>query len=405
MNPLANRHVLLGISGGIAAYKGAELVRLLRTRGAEVQVVLTEAATAFVTPLTLQALSGRPVRSQLLEAKEESAMGHIELARWADVVLVAPASANFLAKLSHGLADDLLTTLCLATDAPIVLAPAMNRQMWVAPATLANRARLLEHGHKLVGPDEGAQACGEVGLGRLVEPGVLMSRLETLFSPGPLAGVSVLITAGPTREAVDPVRFLGNRSSGRMGFAVAAAAVGAGARVTLVSGPVAVDTPARVERIDVVSARDMHAAVMARAQGCNIFIGAAAVADYRPANPSPSKIEKAAPSLELKLARNPDILAEVAALPGGPFCVGFAAETEDLETNARRKLSRKSLDMLAANRVGFSGPGFESKENSLSLYWEGGSMELPVAPKEQLAVDLMEVITGRYLAKSAAENT
>ncbi len=405
MKPLANRHVLLGISGGIAAYKGAELVRLLRSGGAEVQVVMTAAATAFVAPLTLQALSGRPVRTEILDPGEESAMGHIELARWADVVLVAPASADFLARLSHGLANDLLSTLCLATSAPIVLAPAMNRQMWLAPATRANRVRLMDYGHNLVGPEAGEQACGEVGPGRMAEPATLVARLTRLFSRGPLSELSVLITAGPTREAIDPVRFVGNRSSGRMGFAIAAAAATAGARVTLVSGPVSLDTPPEVERIDVVSAGEMHEAVMARVSAADIFIAAAAVADYRPVSQASSKIKKDRSVLELRLERNPDILAEVAALPDGPFCVGFAAETEDLEANALRKLSRKSLDMVAANRVGATGPGFESAENSLSLYWQEGSMVLPLAPKEQLAGELMEVVARRYLEKSPAKNT
>ncbi len=405
MKPLANRHVLLGISGGIAAYKCADLVRRLRSGGAEVQVVMTAAATAFITPLTMQALSGRPVRTEILDLGEESAMGHIELARWADVVLVAPASADFMARLSHGLANDLLSTLCLATGAPILLAPGMNRQMWLAPATRANRARLMEHGHTLVGPDEGEQACGEVGPGRMAEPATLVARLSRLLSPGPLSGLSLLMTAGPTREAIDPVRFVGNRSSGRMGFAVASAAAVAGAGVTLVTGPVSLETPPEVERIDVVSAREMHRAVMARVAGADIFIAAAAVADYRPVSQASSKIKKDESVLELRLERNPDILAEVAGLPDGPFCVGFAAETEDLEANALQKLSRKSLDMVAANRVGVSGPGFESAENSLSLYWQGGKMVLPLASKEQLAVELIEVVARRYLEKSPAKNT
>jgi len=400
--PLANKHVLVGITGGIAAYKGAELVRRLRARGAEVQVVTTRAATAFITPLTLQALSGRPVRTELLDSAQESGMGHIELARWADVVVVAPASADFLARLSLGLADDLLSTLCLATAAPIVLAPAMNRQMWMARATRDNRARLREHGHLLVGPAEGEQACGEVGPGRMVEPDVLVARVERLLSPGPLAGLSVLVTAGPTREAIDPVRFIGNRSSGRMGYAVAAAAATAGGQVTLVSGPVGLATPMGVERLDVISAQEMREAVMARVGGCHVFIAAAAVADYRPTHYAPEKLKKQNHGLTLTLDPTPDILAEVAASSSRPFCVGFAAETEALEVNARKKLVGKGLDMVAGNRVGASGPGIESEENALSLFWDGGGVELPLADKEQLAVELVEIIARRYREKSTA---
>ncbi len=402
MNTLANKHVLLGVSGGIAAYKTAELVRLLRAQNAEVQVVMTEAATAFITPLTLQALSGRPVRTKILDQAEESAMGHIDLARWADVVVVAPASADFMAKLSHGLADDLLSTLCLATASPVLLAPAMNRQMWMAPATRANHARLIEYGYTLVGPEEGPQACGDVGPGRMAEPATLVAWLGRFLSPGLLSGLSVLVTAGPTREAIDPVRFIGNRSSGRMGYAIASAAAAADARVTMISGPVSLETPPGVERIDVVSAVDMHEAVMSRVSNADIFIAVAAVADYRPVRPAPSKIKKEQPILELTLERNPDIVAGVAAMPKRPFCVGFAAETDDLENNARHKLTNKSLDMVAANRVGPTGPGFESLENSLSLYWEGGSVVLPLASKEQLALELIEVIAKRYSEKSTA---
>ena len=405
MAHLFNRNVLLGVSGGIAAYKSAELVRQLRELGADVRVIMTRGAQEFITSLTLQALSGHPVHTDLLDAEAEQGMGHIELARWADLLVLAPATADLLARLATGRADDLLTTAVLATPAPLLLAPAMNQQMWLAPATRANRARLIEHGRILVGPEDGEQACGELGPGRMAEPATLVDRVHRLLSPGDLAGVSVLITAGPTREAIDPVRFLGNRSSGRMGFAIAAAAAAAGARVTLVSGPVSLDTPWAVERVDVVSAQDMHKAVMARVANCDIFVGAAAVADYRPVSQASAKIKKDSTLLELKLERNPDILADVAALPGAPFCVGFAAETENLEANARQKLSRKSLDMVAANRVGVTGPGFESAENSLSLYWQGGSMELPLAPKDQLAVELMEVVARRYFEKSSAENT
>jgi phosphopantothenoylcysteine decarboxylase/phosphopantothenate--cysteine ligase len=402
MNPLANKRILLGVTGGIACYKSAELVRRLRAADAEVQVVMTRAAQAFVGPLTFQALSGRAVSTELLDAGQESAMGHIELARWAEAVVVAPASADFMARLVHGLADDLLATLCLATSAPIILAPAMNRQMWLAPATQENRAGLARQGHVLLGPYEGELACGETGPGRMIEPEVVRRHLERLFAPAHLAGRSVLVTAGPTREAIDPVRYVSNRSSGLMGYAIAEAAVAAGAHVTLVSGPVALEAPPGVERIAVTSAQEMHDAVMERAQDADIFIAAAAVADYRPATYVPGKIKKREQRLALDLERTPDILAEVAGLPRRPFCVGFAAETEALEANARRKLVDKSLDMVAANWVGASGSGIESRENALILYWPGGSLELPLAPKEELAVELVEVIAERYREKSPA---
>jgi phosphopantothenoylcysteine decarboxylase/phosphopantothenate--cysteine ligase len=402
MNPLANKRILLGVTGGIACYKSAELVRRLRVADAEVQVVMTRAAQAFVGPLTFQALSGRAVSTELLDAGQESAMGHIELARWAEAVVVAPASADFMARLVHGLADDLLATLCLATSAPIILAPAMNCQMWLAPATQENRAGLARQGHVLLGPDEGGLACGETGPGRMVEPDVVQRHLERLFSPGRLAGKSVLVTAGPTREAIDPVRYVSNRSSGQMGYAIAEAAAAAGAQVTLVSGPVALEAPPHVERIAVTSAEEMRDAVMDRAQDAEIFIAAAAVADYRPTAYVPSKIKKRERRLAVDLERTPDILADVAGLPRRPFCVGFAAETDALEANARRKLTDKSLDMVAANWVGASGPGIESRENALTLYWPGGSMELPLAPKAQLAVELVEVIAERYREKSPA---
>lgn len=402
MKQLANKRILVGVTGGIAAYKSAELVRRLRDQDAQVQVVMTRAAEAFVAPLTFQALSGRPVRTELLEARQESAMGHIELARWAHAIVVAPASADFMARLSHGMADDLLATLCLASAAPIVLAPAMNRQMWLAPATQENRLRLVRQGRVLLGPEQGEQACGETGPGRMVEPAVLLSGVERLFSPGQLAGIKVLVTAGPTREAIDPVRYVSNRSSGKMGYAVAAAAAAAGAQVTLVSGPVSLETPAGVERIPVTSAREMHEAVKSRAPGADIFIAAAAVADYRPAAYVSHKLKKHAQRLTLELERTLDNLAEVAAMARRPFCVGFAAETDELEANARRKLADKSLDMVAANWVGPSGPGIESEENAIALYWPEGKLELPLAPKDQLAAELIEVIAKHYHEKSPA---
>jgi phosphopantothenoylcysteine decarboxylase / phosphopantothenate---cysteine ligase len=393
---LAGRHILLGITGGIAAYKSAELVRGLRRAGAEVRVVMTRAASEFITPMTLQALSGNPVREGLFDPAHEAAMGHIELARWADMVVVAPASADFIARLAAGMADDLLATLCLATTSPLLLAPAMNQQMWQAAATRANVATLQQRGARLVGPAEGEQACGEVGPGRMVEPEQLVEACQRHFSAGPLAGVRVTITAGPTREALDPVRFISNHSSGKMGFAIAAVAAALGARVRLVAGPVSLATPAGVERIDVESAAEMLEAVLA--DPGEIFIGCAAVADYRPASAEAEKIKKQSEQMSIALVRNPDILATVAALPNAPFTVGFAAETEQLENHARGKLEAKGLDMIAANWVGErAAGGFNSDDNALQLYWAGGEMRLELAPKTVLAKQLMTVITERYL--------
>lgn len=394
---LAGRHILLGITGGIAAYKGAELVRGLRRAGAEVRVVMTRAASEFITPMTLQALSGNPVREGLFDPAHEAAMGHIELARWADLVVVAPASADFIARLAAGMADDLLATLCLATTAPLMLAPAMNQQMWQAAATRANVATLQQRGVRLVGPAEGEQACGEIGPGRMVEPSQLVEACQGHFSAGPLAGVRVTITAGPTREALDPVRFISNHSSGKMGFAIAAAAAAIGATVRLVAGPVSLSSPAGVERVDVESATEMLNAVLA--DPGEIFIGCAAVADYRPASSEAEKIKKQSEQMSIALVRNPDILATVAALPDAPFTVGFAAETEQLESYARGKLAAKGLDMIAANLVGerAAGGGFNSDNNALQLFWDGGELRLEFAPKTVLAKQLMTVIAERYL--------
>lgn len=383
---LAGARVLLGVSGGIAAYKAAELVRRLGDAGAEVRVVLTANAARFVTPMTFQALSGHPVRTSLWDESAEAAMGHIELARWADEVLVAPASADLLARLAHGLADDLLTTLCLATAAPVSVAPAMNQQMWAHAATQANVATLRERGVRVFGPASGGQACGEFGAGRLLEAGEIVEELAAARAPRVLAGVRVLVSAGPTREDIDPVRYIGNRSSGRMGFAVAEAAVEAGADVTLVAGPVSLATPARVRRIDVRSAREMHDAVLAEAARSDVYVGAAAVADYRPREAAPHKLKKSGPdaTLDLSLVQNPDILAAVSALRPRPFVVGFAAETDDLEAHARGKLERKQLDLIAANDVA-AGQGFERNDNALLLLWPGGREDLPRADKRVLA--------------------
>jgi len=381
--------ILLGVTGGIAAYKSPDLVRRLRERGAEVQVVMTEGARQFVTPLTFQAVSGREVRDSLWDANAEAAMGHIELARWADAVLIAPATAEFIAKLAQGRADDLLTTLCLATASPVSVAPAMNQQMWANEATQANISTLRGRGVVVLGPGSGDQACGETGEGRMLEPAELAAAvLESLSGARPLAGCKVVVTAGPTRERIDPVRFISNRSSGKMGYAVAQAAREAGAEVILVSGPVALPAPAGVTRVNVESARQMLAAVQSALEGADIYIGAAAIADYEPASVSAQKIKKSSDTMTLSLVKAPDILASVAALERRPFVVGFAAETQDVEQNARAKLEGKRLDMIAANRVG-DGIAFDQDENSLLLLWQGGREKLATCGKLELARKLV----------------
>ena len=399
MQTLADKRILLGITGGIAAYKSAELTRRLRDQGATVRVVMTPAATEFITPLTLQALSGNPVHTDLLDHGAEAAMGHIELARWADMIVIAPATANFIARLSNGLADDLLSTLCLATTAPLLVAPAMNQQMWQNPATQENIARLQDRGVTLFGPASGAQACGETGPGRLLEPDEIVPAIIAAGKSNQLTGVRVMVSAGPTREFIDPVRYLSNRSSGRMGYAVARAAEEAGASVTLVSGPVALTPPARVRIIEVVSAGQMHGSILAETASCDIFISAAAVADYRSRETALHKMKKQDGGINLRLEKTPDILSEVAARANPPFTVGFAAETEHLADNAKQKLANKKLDMIAANRVG-DGLGFDREENALDVYWPGGSQSLGTAPKEKLARQLMEIIVTRYREKS-----
>ena len=395
---LAQRRILLGVSGGIAAYKSCELVRRLRDLDAEVRVVMTEGATHFVSPTTFQALSGQAVRVSLWDAQAEAAMGHIELARWAERILVAPASADLLARLAHGMADDLLTTLCLASAAPLYLAPAMNQQMWAHPAVQANIATLRQHGAQLLGPAVGDQACGDVGSGRMLEPHELRDALVASFGNRSLAGLKVLVSAGPTYEDIDPVRFIGNRSSGRMGFAVAEAAAQAGAEVILVAGPVSLATPAGVaRRVDVRSAAQMHAAVLAAAQA-DIYIGAAAVGDYRPLEVSAQKLKKHDGSeLTLRLGENPDILASLSAQTAHPFLVGFAAETHDVASYAQGKLRHKGLDMIAANQVG-GGLGFEAADNALTLYWADGAVELPLSAKPELARQLIAHVAERYRA-------
>ena len=401
-NPcMQGKRILLGVTGGIAAYKSADLVRRLRERGAEVQVVMTAAAREFVAPLTFQALSGRPVRSQLWDAAAEAAMGHIELARWAELVLIAPASADFLARLAGGHADDLLATLCLATQAPIALAPAMNRIMWANAATAANVATLRERGVQVLGPAQGEQACGEVGEGRMLEPTEIAGRIDLLLPrSGPLQGRRVLITAGPTRERIDPVRFISNRSSGKMGFAVAQAAREAGADVVLVAGPVSVPTPSGVRRVDVESAESMLAAVLREVEAADIFISTAAVADYRPANPQGQKIKKTAGTLDLNMERTADVLATVAARPRRPFVVGFAAETESVEQNARAKLLKKNLGMIAANEVG-DDKVFECEDNHLIVLWRNARRDLGQGSKLSLARELVRLIAESYAASLA----
>jgi len=384
--------IVLGVTGGIAAYKSPELVRRLREQGAEVQVVMTAAAQEFVTPLTFQAVSGRAVRTNLWDSAAEAAMGHIELARWAELVLIAPATAGFLARLASGQADDLLTTLCLASEAPLAVAPAMNRVMWAHPATRANVSVLTSRGVTVIGPAEGDQACGEVGAGRMHEPLEIVSRAMALLRPsGPLLGRRVLITAGPTRECIDPVRFVSNRSSGKMGFAVAQAAREAGAEVVLVSGPVALPTPPGVRRIEVESAADMLAAVLDEVERTDIFISTAAVADYRPTHTHAQKIKKTSERMELSMERTADIVGSIAARAQRPFVVGFAAETESVEQNARGKLMKKNLDMIAANEVG-TDKVFDCDDNHLVVLWRTGRRELGRASKATLAERLVALI-------------
>ncbi len=399
MQSLFNKQVVLGVSGGIAAYKSAELIRRLRDAGAEVRVVMTNAAREFITPLTLQALSGHPVHGDLLDPEAEAAMGHIELARWADLVLIAPATADLMAGLAQGRGDDLLTTLVLATDAPIAIAPAMNQAMWRDAATQHNLTQLLARGVKVFGPGDGGQACGDVGPGRMLEPTDIAARASECFERGLLSGRHVLINAGPTREAIDPVRYISNHSSGKMGFALAEAAAEAGARVTLVAGPVNLPTPARVQRIDVISAQDMLDACLA-ALPADVFIASAAVADYRPASAAEQKMKKDATNedgLTLTLVRNPDILATLADHSQRPACcVGFAAETHDVLSYAADKLQRKKLDLIIANDVSQSGIGFNSDDNAVTLIdRQLERYSLPQASKQKLARQIIARLAGQ----------
>ncbi|MFV0478210.1 MAG: bifunctional phosphopantothenoylcysteine decarboxylase/phosphopantothenate--cysteine ligase CoaBC [Parahaliea sp.] len=396
MAHLFNRNVLLGVSGGIAAYKAAELVRQLTARGASVRVVMTRGAQEFITPLTLQALSGKPVHTELLDAEAEQGMGHIELARWADLLLIAPATADVIARLAGGRADDLLAAITLATAAPKVLAPAMNQQMWRDTATVTNTQILLERGYKIIGPAIGEQACGDIGPGRMEEPTTIASFVDNLFSSQLLAGKRLIVTAGPTREALDPVRYLSNHSSGKMGYALARAAAEAGAITTLISGPVQLATPAGVERIDIDSAQQMLAACEARIQQTDIFIACAAVADYRPKERQPQKIKKSDEQITLILVRNPDIIATIASHSSRPFTVGFAAETQAVTAYARSKLEQKRLDIIIANDVSRTDIGFGSDSNEVTVIWRDGQQRIPQSSKQNLAGELIRLIAKRY---------
>jgi len=396
---LDNQRVLLGVTGGIAAYKSPDLVRRLKDAGAEVRVVMTPSATRLVSPTVFQAVSGYPVRSELWDEAAEAAMGHIELARWATLVLIAPATAHLMSQLATGSAGNLLTTLCLATSAPVVLAPAMNQAMWRHAATQANRATLQSRGVRFIGPASGSQACGDVGPGRMVEPTDIVAALGEASGGdigGLLKGIRVLITAGPTREPIDPVRFISNRSSGKMGFAMASAAVAAGADVTLVAGPVQLPTPAGVRRIDVETAAEMFAATLGQIADVDIYIGAAAISDYRP-EPASQKIKKRTDRLTLEMLKSPDLLATVAARSAGPFTVGFAAETERLEEYARQKLTAKRLDMIVANQVGAK-LGFDEDENSVLILWRDGQEAIGRMDKYDLARRIVAVVASRFTA-------
>lgn len=395
MMSIKNKRILLGVSGGIAAYKTPDLVRKLKAAGATVRVVLTDSAQEFVSPLSLQAVSGYPVSNSLLDPAAEAAMGHIELAKWADILLIAPATANVIAKLANGIADDLLTTLALATTADLYIAPAMNQQMWKAPSTARNLTQLLSDGYQQIGPDAGDQACGDVGPGRMPDPLGIVEVLNCRYH-AILTDINLLITAGPTREALDPVRYISNHSSGKMGYAIAQAAAQLGANVTLVSGPVSLPTPQNVNRINVQSAQEMLDAVSDNVQQCNIFIATAAVADYRAHQVADNKIKKNDDELTLTFVKNPDILKTVAALEEPPFTVGFAAESQDVEKYARGKLANKRLNMIAANDITEAGLGFNSDRNALHVIWPDGDKRLPAATKTELAHQLLSLVAEHY---------
>jgi phosphopantothenoylcysteine decarboxylase/phosphopantothenate--cysteine ligase len=395
MNNMQGQRVLLGVTGSIAAYKSPDIVRRLQEQGAEVLVVLTASAEKLVSPTVFQAVSGKPVRGDIWDEQAEAAMGHIELAKWADLVLIAPATANVIAQLAAGSAENLLTTICLATEAQVALAPSMNQAMWNDAATQANCDVLRKRNILFIGPDEGSQACGDSGPGRMTEPADIVSRLSRGGAKGPFEGLSILITAGPTREAIDPVRFVSNRSSGKMGFAVARAAADAGAKVTLIAGPVNLPTPPRVERINVESTQQMFDATMERIAAVDMYIGAAAISDYRPQETAGQKIKKSAATFVLEMVKSPDLLATIAGLSDGPFTVGFAAETEKLEQHATDKLNRKQLDMIIANLVG-ENLCFDADENEVVVLWNDGRQPLPKSSKPELARQLVDLIASRY---------
>ncbi|MDY7026470.1 MAG: bifunctional phosphopantothenoylcysteine decarboxylase/phosphopantothenate--cysteine ligase CoaBC [Pseudomonadota bacterium] len=399
MLSLVNRRIIVGISGSIAAYKSAEIVRLLKKAGAEVIVVMTQNAQSFITPMTMQALSGEPVRKEIMDSEAELSMGHIELAKWADAILVAPASANVLANLAQGLSHDLLSTLCLATEAPVFLAPAMNQAMWGHEATQANAQKLTTLGYEFFGPGAGEQACGDVGFGRLLEVDELVERLAAKFETNQLAGKKVVISAGPTRERIDPVRFLSNYSTGKMGYALAQAAQEAGAYVTLVSGPTNLAAPERVTRVLVESAIEMHEAVMTAVADADVFIAAAAVADYRPKRCADDKVKKSDGDWQIQLERNPDILAEVSGKADRPFCVGFAAETRNVLEYGRGKLERKQLDLIAVNDVSDQAIGFASDQNALMVLSKEAQFPIAQASKTQVAHQLIELIAQQLSAQ------
>jgi len=395
MAHLINRNILLGVSGGIAAYKSAELVRQLQELGARVRVIMTRGAQQFITPLTLQALSGNPVHTQLLDSEAEQGMGHIELARWADLLLIAPATADLISRLASGRADDLLTTVALATPAPILVAPAMNQQMWRDKACAANIEKLKELNISLVGPADGEQACGDIGPGRMEQPQLIAAQAAAFFDSGLLQGKRVIITAGPTREAMDPVRYISNHSSGKMGYALAQAAVDAGAETTLVSGPVNLEAPEHVSRINVQSAREMLDQCLSQCDKSDIFIACAAVADYRPADIQTQKIKKGPEHISLDMVRNPDIVAAVASSKTGPFTVGFAAETNDVVSYARKKMQRKGLNMIVSNDVSKKSIGFNSDENEVTVIWPGGEQVLAQSAKANIARQIITLIAGQ----------
>ena len=398
MQSIHKKKIVLGITGGIAAYKSAELLRLLMKAGAEVRVVMSPAAREFIQPLTFQALSGHRVYTDIFDAEAESAMDHIELARWADLMLIAPASADFIAKFNQGFADNILLTLCLASAGPIAIAPAMNQQMYASPSTEENLRSLTARGVHIWGPASGEQACGDIGLGRMLEAEQLTQLVQSHFQPGILHGRRVLITAGPTREAIDPVRYITNRSSGKMGYALATAAAESGAEVTLISGPVSIQVPPGVNIVKVESALDMFDAVMQRVDASDIFIACAAVADYRVSEQAPQKIKKANEVMQLSLTRNPDIVASVAALESPPFTLGFAAETENVEQYAAEKRSRKKLDLIAANRVG-GNSGFENDSNEILVLGENYRQPLALAGKLQIARQLIQIVAGKFAGR------